>query len=133
MAGSVGLPSGKPRAIAGRSRGAAPQARSVALERETEGRVDQVAADPVLDIEVMKPPGAEVDLLGPRLERIAEPADDRDVGDEVFGDPRAAPGAGGGVEITAALIKNKRVQEIDTRWRCVSRHLCVAGILLPPA
>ena len=51
----------------------------------------------------MKPPGAEVDLLGPRLERIAELADDRDVGDEIFGDPRAAPGAGGGVEITAAL------------------------------
>ena len=41
------------------------------LERETEGRVDQVAADPVLDSELMKPPGAEVDLLGPRLERIA--------------------------------------------------------------
>ena len=67
----------------------------------------------------MKPPGAEVDLLGPRLERIPEPADDRNVGDEIFGDPRAAPGAGGGVEITAALIKNKRVQEIDTRWVCI--------------
>ena len=52
--------------------GAAPQTRSFALERETEGRVDQVAADPVLDSELMKPPGAEVDLLGPRLERIAE-------------------------------------------------------------
>jgi hypothetical protein len=39
-----------------------------------------------LNIEVMKPPGAEVDLLGPRLEGIAEPADDRDVGVEIFGD-----------------------------------------------
>jgi hypothetical protein len=35
--------------------GAAPQTRSSALERETEGRVDQVAADPVLDSELMKP------------------------------------------------------------------------------
>jgi hypothetical protein len=42
------------------------------LERESEGRVDQVAADPVLDSELMKPPGAEVDLLGSCLERIAE-------------------------------------------------------------
>jgi hypothetical protein len=42
------------------------------LEPETEGRVDQLAADPVLDSELMKPPGAEVDLLGSCLERIAE-------------------------------------------------------------
>src|ERR1700730_8076569 len=56
----------------GRSKRSGPQTRSFALERETEGRVDQIAADPVLDIELMKPPGAEVDLLGSRLERIAE-------------------------------------------------------------
>ena len=42
------------------------------LERESEGRVDQVASDPVSDGELMNPPGAEVDLLGPCLERIAE-------------------------------------------------------------
>ena len=55
-----------------RPRGAAPRTGSFALQRETEGRVDQVAADPVLDSELTKPPGAEVDLLGPCLERITE-------------------------------------------------------------
>jgi hypothetical protein len=52
--------------------------------------------------------------VGTEKLKVRKPADDRDVGDEIFGDPRAAPGAGGGVEITAALRKNKHVQEIDT-------------------
>ena len=52
--------------------GGFPQARSGQLKRESEGCVDQVAAEPVLDSELMKPPGAEVDLLGPGLERITE-------------------------------------------------------------
>jgi hypothetical protein len=42
------------------------------LERESEGREDGVSSDPVFDVELMEPPGAEVDLLGPGLERVAE-------------------------------------------------------------
>src|SRR6202011_533014 len=44
----------------------------IALERESEGREDGVSSEPVFDVELMEPPGAEVDLLGPCLERIAE-------------------------------------------------------------
>lgn len=65
--------------------------------------------------------------VGAENPKIRNPADDREVGDEIFGDPLAVRGVGGGVEIAGALIKSKRVQEINARWRCVSRHLCVAG------
>jgi hypothetical protein len=34
--------------------------------------------------------------VGTEKLKVRKPADDRDVGDEIFGDPRAAPGAGGG-------------------------------------
>ncbi len=34
--------------------------------------------------------------VGTEKLKIRKPADDRDVGDEILGDPRAAPGAGGG-------------------------------------
>lgn len=65
--------------------------------------------------------------VGAENPKIRKPADDREAGDEIFGDPLAVRGAGGGVEIAGALIKSKRVQEINARWRRVSRHLCVAG------
>ena len=47
--------------------------------------------------------------VGAENPKIRNPADDREVGDEIFGDPLAVRGAGGGVEIAGALIKSKRV------------------------
>jgi hypothetical protein len=57
--------------------GAAPKARLSAFEPKAERREDQVAPDPVFDGELVKRPGAEVDLLGARLERVAEHRPDR--------------------------------------------------------
>ena len=60
--------------------------------------------------------------VGAEKLKIRKPASDRDVGDDILGDPRAALEAIAGEKITAALIKNKRVPEINARWRCVTRH-----------
>jgi hypothetical protein len=60
--------------------------------------------------------------VGTEKLKVRKPADDRNVGDDILGDPRAAPGAGGGDEIAAGLIKSKRVPKINARWRRVSRH-----------